>query len=229
MKKIGLIADPHSNLAALKAVLEDMGEVDKILCAGDLVGYGPQPNETIDLVKSNDVVSCIGNHDHAVATDNFSFLSEDARKAAIWTKKTLNKSNLNFLKGLDEKLQLKIDEYKIFISHGTPRNPLKEYLYPSTSKRALLKMTQEAKADVILLGHTHVPLEQVIQGKLVINPGAVGQPRDRNPKASYKLLELGEDIEITQKRVSYDVDETEKKIKEAELPEEFGTRLHFGW
>lgn len=229
MKKIGLIADIHSNLVALKAVLEDMPEVEKILCAGDLIGYGPQPKETIELVKSKDINSCMGNHDYAVAKNDFHSLTNDARKAAEWTRGKLDKNELSFLNGLKEKIQLKIENYEIFIAHGTPRKPLKEYLYPSTSNRALLKITQKANSDIILLGHTHIPLKKSIQGKIVLNPGAVGQPRDRNPKASYMLIEIGEEIEIAEKRVKYDIEKTTEKIEQFELPEEFGTRLNFGW
>lgn len=229
MEKIGVIADPHANLDALEAVLDDMPRVDRIICAGDLVGYGPQPNEVIDLVRSKDILSVMGNHDYAVASEDFSSLSDIAAKGARWTRDELEKNNLDFLKKLPEKTEIEAEDHEVFMAHGTPRNPLKEYLYPETSNRALVKMTQEADTDVIVLGHTHIPLEQKIQGKLVINPGAVGQPRDRNPKAGYMVLKLGRKMELIRERVSYDFEATEKKINDAGLPEKFGTRLHFGW
>ncbi len=229
MKKIGVIADPHSNAVALHAVLEDMPEVDRILCAGDLVGYGPQPNEVIETVRTRNILSVLGNHDHAVITGDYHSYDELATEADRWNRKELKNKNLNFLKKLDEIEDIQVEGHKISIAHGTPRNPLNEYLYPGTSKKALAKMTQTANSDVIVLGHTHVPLEEMIQGKLVINPGSVGQPRDREPKASYMVLELGDEREVSTKRVSYDVEKVEKMIKEAGLPEKFATRLHFGW
>ncbi|KXB06218.1 hypothetical protein AKJ53_00975 [candidate division MSBL1 archaeon SCGC-AAA382F02] len=228
MKKIGVIADPHGNLSALEAVLEDMPKVDRIICAGDLVGYGPQPNEVIDLVKSKDILSVLGNHDYAVYQEKTGSLNKLAAKVAEWTHENLEKENLRFLGKLPKKTKIE-EKYEIFIAHGTPRKPLKEYLYPNVSNRNLVKMTQGTDTDIIVLGHTHIPLEKMIQGKLILNPGAVGQPRDRNPKASYMVLKLGRKKEVIQNRVSYDIEKTEKKINELELPEKFGTRLHFGW
>lgn len=229
MKKIGVIADPHANLEALEKVLEDMPEVDRIICAGDLVGFGPSPNEVIELVKSENIVSVLGNHDHAVINNNLNSFDEDTTKSIKWTREELDDDNHNHLKKLSEKEQIEIRNYEIFIAHGTPRKPLKEKIYPGTTNRALAKMTQEVKTDIIILGHTHIPLKQTIQGKKLLNPGSVGQPRDRNPKAGYIILELGEEIKSEQVRVSYDVEKTEKKIKDSNLPEKLAIRLHFGW
>ena len=229
MKKIGVIADPHSNAVALQAVMDDMPDVDRIICAGDLVGYGPQPNEVVEMVKSMDALTVLGNHDHAVITGDYNAYDELAAKADRWNQKELKDENMQFLKKLDKIKEIEIEGHKIFVAHGTPRKPLKEYLYPGTSKRALAKMTQTANADVIILGHTHVPMDEMIQGKLVINPGSSGQPRDREPEASYMVLNLGSEREVTLQRVSYDIDKVEKMIEEAGLPEKFATRLHFGW
>ncbi len=229
MKRIGVIADPHANLEAFKTVLEDMPDVDRIICAGDLVGFGPEPNEVIEIVKSKDVLSVLGNHDNAVIENDTSSFDEETTKSIKWTREKLDDDNLNYLKKLSEKEQIIEEDFEIFITHGTPRKPLKEYLYPGTSNRALVKMTQEVNTDIIILGHTHVPLKQMIQSKLILNPGAVGQPRDRNPKAGYILLELEEEIKSEQVRVSYDVEKTEKKIKDSGLPEKLAIRLHFGW
>lgn len=229
MEKIGVIADPHANLDALKAVLKDMENMDRIICAGDLVGYGPEPNEVIELLKSRDVLSVRGNIDHAVVNEKFDSLDEETTKATKWTYETLKNKNLNYLKKLNKTTEIQEEGYEIFMAHGTPRNPLDEYLYPGTSNRALVRMTREVDTDFIVLGHTHVPLEQMIQGKHILNPGAVGQPRDRNPDASYMILKLGEDIEIIHERVSYDIEKTEKKIDYVGLPEKFAIRLHFGW
>lgn len=229
MKKIGLIADIHSNLAAFKAVLDDMPKMDKIICAGDLVGYGPQPNEVIDLVKSNEIITVIGNHDNSVVTEKYNPHNKEEAKVNRWTREVLTDENFNFLKDLDKKVEIKVKNQKIFVAHGTPRNPLKEYLFPGTSNRTLVKMTQEANSDIIVLGHTHIPLEEMIQGKLIINPGSVGQPRDRNPKASYKILKLGRNRKTIHRRAPYKIKKTEQKIIDSGLPEKFGNRLHFGW
>lgn len=229
MKKFALIADIHANLEAFETILEDMPKVDGILCAGDFVGYGPQPNEVLRITKSKGITSVLGNHDHAVASERYGSLNELAIESAKWTRKNLEDENLDFLKNLSKKQELEREGYNIFIAHGTPRNPLKEYIYPGSSKRALVNITRNTNADIIILGHTHVPLEETIQNKYIINPGSVGQPRDRDPKASYMILKLGREKEIIRKRVSYDIDKTEQKIKNFGLPEKFATRLHFGW
>ena len=229
MKKIGVISDPHANLEALRTVLEDMPDVDEIICAGDLVNLGPQPNEVIDLIKNENVLTVLGNHDHAVIEKDKSSFNEEVAKSLTWTREELTKNNLNFLEDLSKTERLEGEDYEIFIAHGTPRKPLKEYLYPGTSNRALMKMTKKVDTDVIVLGHTHVPLKRTIQSKRILNPGSVGQPRDRDPKAGYSVIELGDEIEGEQFRVSYDIEKTKKKIEDSDLPEKLAIRLEFGW
>lgn len=229
MSKIGLIADVHANLAALESVLKDMPDTEEIICAGDVVGYGPQPNEVIELMKSHNIKSVLGNHDYAIVNEKFGLLEKLGREAAEWTFRKLTEENLSYLKGLEKKISLEKNGYEIFVAHGTPRNPLEEYLYPSASNRDILKMTQTINSDVIVLGHTHVPLNRTLQGKTIANPGSVGQPRDRNEDASYMVLELDDDKKTTQKRVPYDVDKTAEKMVESGLPEKLSTRIKFGW
>lgn len=102
-------------------------------------------------------------------------------------------------------------------------------MLPDLPNRELLELTRNVNADVIILGHTHLPMQRVIQGKLVINPGGVGQPRDRDPKASYMIMTLDDEVSVKQERVEYDIERTAKKIEAAGLPSELATRLYFGW
>ncbi|KXA90624.1 hypothetical protein AKJ57_04015 [candidate division MSBL1 archaeon SCGC-AAA259A05] len=229
MEKVGLIADIHGNLNALEAVLEDMGEADRIICAGDLVGYGPRPNQVIDLVRSGNVATVMGDHDHAVAAGEFDPLDELSAGVARWTRDELRGENIDFLNGLHRKAEIGREKHKIFVVHGTPQNPLEECLYPGASNRTLVNETQFINSDAIVLGHTHVPMKKMIQGKLIVNPGSVGQPRDRNPKANYAILRPEKDVEADIKRVSYDIEGTEQRMRDSGLPKKFGTRLHFGW
>lgn len=230
MKKIGVISDPHANLEAFRAVMDDMPEVDRIVCAGDLVNLGPDPNKVVELIRRKDILSVLGNHDNAVLNDKKNSINEDVSKCLEWTIENLEKKNRKHLKKLSKTEKFETENRDIFIAHGTPRKPLKEYLYPGTSNQALMKMTKKVDVDIIILGHTHVPLKKTIQSKKILNPGSVGQPRDRNPKAGYAVLEVGEEkIKAEQFRVSYDVDKTMNKIKNAELPEKLGIRLEFGW
>jgi putative phosphoesterase len=227
--KIGLIADPHANLAAFQAVLKHMPRVDEIICAGDLVGYGAEPNEVVDLAKAKGVQTVLGNHDYgAVARDAAGF-NPFAARAVLWTADNLRADNAEYIRRLPEELKLTRGGKRIYIVHGSPRDPLFEYIFPDLSNRELLELTRDVKADVIVLGHTHVPMHRIIQGKLILNPGGVGQPRDRDPRASYMLLTVNEEIKVEHRRVKYDIERAAEKIREAGLPTELATRLYFGW
>jgi len=229
MLKIGLISDPHSNLAALEAVLNDMPKVDRVICAGDLVGYGAEPNEVVGMVKSKGIQAVMGNHDYAVLTKDVSDLNSVAAEAALWTARQLSQENLRYLSTLPTKLSVKIGKSRLYVVHGSPRDPLGEYIFPDVSNQELSQLVGELEEDIIVLGHTHRPMKRMILGKLVVNPGGVGQPRDRNPKASYAVLTVDGDVDVELKRAEYDVEATAKKITAAGLPEEFASRLFFGW
>ena len=227
--RIGVIADPHSNLAALQAVLKQMPKVDDIICAGDLVGYGAEPNEVIDLVNKRRVHAALGNHDHGAITRDVAGFNPFAAKAVLWTADKLSKENVRYLRGLREELTLTFGSRRVHVVHGSPRDHLYEYVLPDLSNRELLELTRNVNADVIILGHTHLPMQRVIQGKLVLNPGGVGQPRDRDPKASYMILTLDDEVSVKHERVEYDIESAAKKIEAAGLPSELATRLYFGW
>ena len=229
MTKIGVIADPHSNLQALEAVLGDMPSVDSIICAGDLVGYGAQPNEVVDLARKRKIKTVLGNHDHAAVTLDTGGLSPVAAEVARWTAERLTPKNSRFLRGLPRETTLKKGGKSIYMAHGSPRNRLAEYIFPGTPNRVLIRMMGGVRAEIVILGHTHVPMQRVIQGKLLLNPGGVGQPRDRDPKASYAVLDLEGEPEVEFRRVGYNIAEAAGKIEEEGLPKELATRIHFGW
>lgn len=224
-----MIADIHSNLAAFKAILKDMPRVDKIICAGDLVGYAAEPNEVIELARRKKILSVLGNHDYSSATRDVGRHNSIAAQAIVWTFKNLDDDNKKHLKNLPKKLDLKIGGEKIFVVHGSPRDFLFDYVFPDMPNRALLDLVKHVDADIIVLGHTHIPMKRVIQGKLVINPGSVGQPRNRDPKASYMVLKIDGDLEVEHRKVDYEIKKTAEKIKSAGLPEELAVRLYFGW
>lgn len=227
--KIGVIADPHSNLAALKAVLKSMPKVDELICAGDLVGYGAEPNEVVELARAEGMRVVLGNHDYGAVTRDVSGFNPYATKAVLWTANNLSEDNSGYLRSLPERLKLTLGGRRIYVVHGSPRDPVFEYVFPDLPNRELLELTRDVEADVIVLGHTHVPMQRVIQGKLIINPGGVGQPRDRDPRASYMLLTLDDEVSVKHERVDYDIDRAARKIEAAGLPIELATRLYFGW
>jgi len=228
LMKIGLIADPHSNLAAFKAVLKDMPRVDQIICVGDLVGYAAEPNEVVNLARSKHIQVVMGNHDYAAVTRDVRGFNSLAAQAALWTADHLSGENLKFLSNIPMHLELTLKQ-KIYVAHGSPRDPLNEYVFPDYPNRELAKILEGADAEIVVLGHTHVPMKRMIMGKLIVNPGSVGQPRDRDPRASYVVLTLDKEVEVSYKRTEYDVDDTAEKIKAAGLPEELAARLFFGW
>ena len=227
--KIGVIADPHSNLAALKAVLKDMPRVDGLICVGDLVGYAAEPNEVVKLAKMKRMQIVMGNHDYAAVTRDVRGFNPLAAQAALWTADNLSKENLEFLSNLPTHLTLTFGKQRLYVVHGSPRDPLNEYIFPDTSNRVLAELIRDLDADILVLGHTHIPIERVVFGKLILNPGGVGQPRNRDPRASYAVLNLGKDVKVSFHRVGYDVKITAEKIEAAGLPSELATRLFFGW
>jgi predicted phosphodiesterase len=240
--RVAVISDVHGNLAALDAVLAaiDVDPVDAVWCLGDIVGYGPQPNECCDLVRRRADLSLCGNHDLAVrGTLDLAEFSGDAAVAAEWTQSVLRDDALEWLNGL---VPLGgTDGVALF--HGSARDPVWEYVLSDESAVATLLMTSE---QVVLVGHSHVALQIALRGtelegglarggtvlglgeaRWLLNPGSVGQPRDGDPDAAYLVLDL-EARTATYRRVPYDVARTQTAMREAGLPEQLALRLESG-
>lgn len=237
--RILLLADLHSNLPAYYAirdkVSEDFGKnIDYTLCLGDIVGYGPHPNELVKIAESFDA-SVIGNHDVACAAGNADGFNKIAQKAVMWTFDELTTYNKTFLSILAKNEYLKITErgVKLYITHASPKDCLSDYIYPEDSrerKDGLIDMIGEN--HVLIVGHTHIPLiyQSKKNGKVIFNPGSVGQPRDNNPKASAGIIEIDTDsvMRLDWIRASYDIREVARDILKVELPSKLADRLFFG-
>ena len=223
--RISLIADSHSNQLALEAILEAMRKkgAQKILNAGDIVGYGPRPNEVVDLVRRGGLISIRGNHDHAVLIGEYGWLNESAAAAAIWTASIIEASNRDFLKRLKREEVMRIDGKIIGMFHGSPDDP-DEYVLDESRAEELLQKTDY---DVMICGHTHFPMQVRIGKRLFINPGSVGQPRDRNPDASFSILDL-DTMESEIIRVGYDVSAVQRDMLKKGLPRSLSSRLSEG-
>lgn len=219
--KIGLIADIHSNLPALNAVLEHI-DVDATLCAGDIVGYYPFPNEVIELVKDHGIASIYGNHDKAVLTGDTSWFNPIAASAIEWTRDNISPGGIKFLEDLPAQLMFE----DVAIVHGSPHDP-DEYVYPTTSPAKLEKFLDQVGKKILVLGHTHVQWSLELENGTILNPGAVGQPRDGDPKAAYAILDTKSE-EFMMHRIGYDVEETASKTLEVGLPQHMARRLFFG-
>lgn len=228
--RVLLLADVHSNLEALQAVMRDAearGPVDALWCLGDQVGYGPDPGACLKVLKEAGALCIAGNHDAAavgaVPLDPF---NEYAAAAAVWTSRQLTEEEGDYLAGLPVKLQVE----ECTLVHGSPRNPLWEYLVGQEE-------TQENFAHfgtpLCLIGHTHLPsvFERGREGewlssgqrvevtgrRLIYNPGGVGQPRDGDPRASYAVFDTDAGA-ITHYRVEYDIPAVQARMAEAGLP-----------
>ena len=219
--KVAVLADIHANLPALEKVLEEIKGMPKF-CCGDLVGYNPFPNEVIDLVKKENIASILGNHDYAVLTGDTSWFNPAAARAIEWTIRELTSDNLDFLKNLAQTY-----DNEFYMIHGSPKNPLDEYIHPEEPDYVFEDFFNYTKSDIIVLGHTHVPFVKRIDEKLVFNPGSVGQPRDLDNRASYAILDT-KTKEVQIKRADYDIEKTADVIVKKGLPERLARRLFSG-
>jgi len=223
--RYALISDIHSNLLALERVLEDIEKegVDLLVCAGDLVGYGPFPNEVIKEMRDRDAICIAGNHDRAVINLEPEGMNPHAATAMWWTAKRLGEGELDYLRKLKARSTLNLSGVVAGLFHGSPRND-DEYIYEEGATTELLEL---AKADIIISGHTHVPYIKRTQMGVLVNPGAIGQPRDGDPRASYVIYEeRGTRFQL--RRLEYDVESTVQAISDAGLPSFLGARLLSG-
>lgn len=219
---MAVIADIHSNMPALERVFEELKGM-KIFCLGDLVGYNPFPNEVIELMWDMKIPSIMGNHDNAVVTGDTSRFNPPAARAIEWTIDALTDDNKEYLRGLPI---LHDDDF--YAVHGSPRNPLEEYVFPDYPLEVLSGFFDYTENTIMALGHTHIPFQTRLDEKIVFNPGSIGQPRDMDPRASYAIFDSHEKkVEIA--RVDYDIETVSSAIKEANLPRPLADRLHTGW
>lgn len=238
-----ILSDIHANFEALTAVLDDAvtrGGFDAIWCLGDLVGYGPDPRDCLELLGTYDVLAVTGNHDMVAAGKMSSEDFNGAAKAAIrWTAGRLTEEEREFLAGLPE-----VTEVQDFtLVHGSLRAPVEEYLLgPEAGESTLRRM----KTRFCLVGHSHIPFicretggpplfQQFTEGqvfrlgqeRLIINPGCVGQPRDRDPRPSYAIYD-SETLTLERHRVHYSIAATQRKMTDAKLPRYLIERLEHG-
>jgi predicted phosphodiesterase len=242
--RVLVMSDIHANYTALVAVLKDAGQVDETWCLGDLVGYGPDPNAVVEEVHDVANLTCLlGNHDvAAIGKMPLETFNGDARRALIYHEKVLTASNMDYLRSLSSN---KIVCGEATLAHGSPRDPLWEYILNTLSARFNF---DHFDTPCCFVGHSHiqcmfaldekidrVTLEQskadvtiTLRPKLILNPGSVGQPRDRDPRAAYAIYDT-EARTWTPRRVAYNIAEVQARIRNAGLPEKHATRIADGW
>ena len=233
---LGIISDPHANLLALEAVLEDMASkypITKIINIGDLVGYYTQPREVMNLCFETCDKIVKGNHDDAAAR---SFLSPEfniyAGAALNYTIAELSNDEKRKLYNLPTMETFELEHTTFQLVHGSPEYPLDFYMFdgkegPTKDQLHLIEYMELCGLDVIVMGHTHRPYIRKIQDKVLCNPGSAGQPRDGIPKPSYIVFDPKNRNGIIE-RVSYDIEVPIKLIREVGLPNQLGERLRSG-
>lgn len=216
---VGLISDIHSNLPALDAVLEAMPPVDAIACAGDVVGYYTWPGACVDALADREVATVMGNHDRAVVEDTAFRFGGSARAGLDVALDQLEPHQRDWLAALPDDRVL--FDGRMRVVHGHPRDP-DRYTYPAEVSDGILE-----DEPVLVLGHTHVQFDAVLEDGLVVNPGSVGQPRDGDPRAAYAVVDLDR-LSVDLERVEYDIDRTASAARAAGLPASLASRLYDG-
>lgn len=207
LMRIGLISDIHANLPALQAVLTALGEVDKIVCVGDLVGYYAEPNEVCDLIRDLEAICIRGNHDAYVTGALIPNASRRADYRCDWTRAVISESNLSWLEKLPAEAKIHVDDVIVTIRHASPWDE-ETYLYPDAQATREVEL---ASNEILVVGHTHRPMVMQAGAGLLVNPGAVGQPRDYNPDSSFAIL-YTETKCVVHARAKYDVSAYQEKL-----------------
>ncbi len=241
--KVLVMSDIHGNRTALEAVLEAVGSVDAVWCLGDIIGYGPDPNDCVSIIKDIPNLICLrGNHDSAVIglTERTKF-NHSAQKVLEWTDDQLNPVHRQYLLSLSP--QVEVDD--VTLAHGSPRDPTWEYIMDVYTATANFDYFTTSHC---FIGHSHLPVLYYLKnGKdlanvtfvypgdktrlpesCIINPGSVGQPRDHDPRAAFTIFDT-EEKTWAQHRVNYDIVEVQERMSQAGLPDEYIQRLDLGW
>ena len=254
---IALFSDIHANLPALEAFFEDVQlyRPDALFCLGDLVGYNVWPNEVINEIRRRGIPCIAGNYDAGIgisSNDCGCAYKSDAEKALgqisiSYTNKTISSDNRAYLRTLPAHIRvdyrLNGETLSVLMVHGSPRR-INEYLFEDRDEKSMLRIMEQAQADVLCFGHTHQPYHRILptlvsgvtRYRHAINTGSVGKPKDKDPRGGYALLELQasssvqkkDSIQVRFKRFDYDIEKAAKAIENSPLPAAFAAMLRTG-
>lgn len=237
--EFALFSDVHGNAEALRAVLGDISAqgIDRVYCLGDLIGYGPDPNAVIDLIRGAGIATILGNYDDGVAFDRGEcgcyYADDEARRIGdasyAFTAATVTPEHKVWLRTLPGELRLEAAGRRLHLFHGSPRR-INEYLMADRDERTYRRLAAQADADILLFGHTHKPWHREYGGVLFVNVGSAGRPKDGDARAMYTVLRLEQDRppEVEVRRVAYDVEKTARDVIAAGLPVELAEAFRRG-
>jgi putative phosphoesterase len=235
-ERVAVITDIHANLPALQAALariDDLG-IEAVYCGGDLVGYGPHPNEVCALVQERAIPTIYGNYDHAIARNEHdcgcAYVTAHDRelgeRSVEWTLTHTDGPAKDFMRGLPFDLRFSLGGRRVRLVHGSPRK-VNEYLFEDKPQRTFDRIAALADCDLLVFGHTHKPWIHPYGDVLFVNCGSVGKPKDGDPRAAFALLEAGTQAEAVAsiERVAYDAEAVAREVAAAGLPAEYAEKL----
>jgi putative phosphoesterase len=233
--RVAVITDIHANLPALHAALariEELGIAD-VYCGGDLVGYGPHPNEVCALIAERGIHTIYGNYDYAIARDlddcGCAYITphdrEIGQRSVEWTLAHTDQAAKDYMRELPFDLRFDVGATAVHLVHGSPRK-VNEYLFEDKPVSLYVRLAAAEEADAIVFGHTHKPWVREHGGVLFVNCGAVGQPKDGDPRGAFAVLDARPGrLEVSIERVAYDAEAVAAEVRAAGLPEEFADKL----
>src|SRR5215218_6107103 len=233
--RVAVITDIHANLPALHATLARIDElgIATVYCGGDLVGYGPHPNEVCALIQERGIPTIYGNYDYAIARDlddcGCAYITphdrELGQQSVAWTLEHTDQRSKAFMRELPFDLRFTVGEWSVHLVHGSPRK-VNEYLFEDKPARLYERLAAPEEADVLVFGHTHKPWDREYGGVRFVNCGSVGKPKDGDPRGAFAVLDgTGGRFEVTIERVEYDVAAVAAEVRAAGLPGEYADKL----
>jgi len=256
--RIALFSDIHANLPALEAFFKDIenNDVDAMYCLGDLVGYNIWPNEVIEEIRKRNIPTIAGNYDFGIgrsSDDCGCAYKTDEEKAngsvsISLTNELVNANNRQYLRTLPAHIKLEFqlsgDKFNVLFVHGSPRR-INEYLFEDRAEKSMLRIMEQADADVMCFGHTHKPYHRVLKSdneeeqhfRHAINIGSVGKPKDKDNRGGYVILTVNQDTSITDRnaiqvefvRFDYDIEKAAKAVEDSILPNAYADNLRNGY
>jgi putative phosphoesterase len=234
-ERVAVITDIHGNLPAFEAALsrvEELG-IDEVYCGGDLVGYGPWPNEVCRLLEQHGIPTIYGNYDYSIARDmedcgcayRDPHDQELGELSIAWTLERTDPASKDFMRDLPFDLHFELGGKRVRLVHGSPRK-VNEYLFEDKPAHTFERIARSAECDVLVFGHTHKPWIHEYGGVLFVNCGSVGKPKDADRRGGFAVLEdAGGIVDARIERVEYDVDRAAREIGPSGLPAEYGEQL----